>query len=129
MVMSDSDYKKILSPEAFDVMFNKATEAPYSGELLYNEEDGTYLCAACKSSLFTAAHKFEAGCGWPSFYNVIDPKAVKLSEDNSLNMKRVEVSCSQCGGHLGHVFNDAPDTPTGVRFCVNSLALDFKSES
>ena len=128
MPRSNDEWKKLLSPEAYAVLREKATEAPYSGEWLYNEEDGTYTCAACGAALFTAAHKFEAGCGWPSFYNVIDTDAVALKQDNSDGMQRIEVLCKSCGGHLGHVFNDAPDQPTGIRFCVNSLALDFKPE-
>lgn len=128
MPRSNDEWKKLLSPEAYAVLREKATEAPYSGEWLYNEEDGTYTCAACGAALFTAAHKFEAGCGWPSFYNVIDTDAVALKQDNSDGMQRIEVLCKSCGGHLGHVFNDAPDQPTGMRFCVNSLALDFKPE-
>lgn len=128
MKRTDDEWRRLLSPEAYAVLREKATETPYSGEWLYNEEDGTYVCAACGAELFTAAHKFEAGCGWPSFYNVIDTEAVTLKQDNSGEMKRVEVLCKNCGGHLGHVFNDAPDQPTGMRFCVNSLALDFKPE-
>lgn len=128
MPKKSNPYKSKLTPERYAVLFEKATEAPYTGELLYNEEDGVYVCTACGSQLFSAAHKFEAGCGWPSFYNVIDTDAVKLTQDNSAGMRRIEVSCKQCGGHLGHVFNDAPDQPTGMRFCINSLALDFKPE-
>lgn len=128
MKKSENPYKAKLTPQQYSVLFEKATEAPYSGDLLYNEEDGTYICAACNSKLFSAAHKFEAGCGWPSFYNVIDANAVKLTEDNSAGMRRIEVSCKKCGGHLGHVFNDAPDQPTGLHFCINSLALNFKPE-
>lgn len=114
-----------LTAEQKDVLFNKATEAPFSGILLNNEEDGVYNCANCGNSLFGAETKFDAGCGWPSFYDVKDTKAVKLVEDNSHSMQRVEVTCANCGGHLGHVFNDAYDQPTGMRFCINSLSLDF----
>lgn len=128
MKRTNEDWKRLLSPDAYAVLREKATETAYSGEWLYNEEDGTYSCAACGAALFTAAHKFEAGCGWPSFYNVIDTGAVSLRQDNSAGMQRVEVTCKSCGGHLGHVFNDAPDTPTGMRFCINSVALDFVPE-
>lgn len=128
MKRTNEDWKRLLSPDAYAVLREKATETAYSGEWLYNEEDGTYSCAACGAALFTAAHKFEAGCGWPSFYNVIDTDAVSLRQDNSAGMQRVEVTCKSCGGHLGHVFNDAPDTPTGMRFCINSVALDFAPE-
>lgn len=109
-------------------MFNKATEAPFSGELLHNEEDGDYKCANCGTVVFGAETKFDSGCGWPSFYNVKDTEAVKLEEDNSLGMQRIAVNCKKCGGHLGHVFNDAYDQPTGKRFCINSLSLDFKKK-
>jgi peptide-methionine (R)-S-oxide reductase len=117
-----------LTEKQKDVLFNKATEAPFSGEFLYNEEDGLYRCANCGSDLFGAETKFDAGCGWPSFYDVVDTKAVQLAEDTSHGMQRVEVLCRKCGGHLGHVFNDAPDQPTGMRFCINSLSLDFKKK-
>lgn len=116
---------KNLTDEQKDVLFNKATEAPFSGALLHNEEDGDYRCANCGSVLFGAETKFDSGCGWPSFYDVKNTKAVKLSEDTSHGMQRVEISCATCGGHLGHVFNDAYDQPTGMRFCINSLSLDF----
>ena len=114
-----------LSEDQKAVLFKKDTEAPFSGEFLYNEEDGDYKCANCSSVLFGAETKFDAGCGWPSFYDVKNTKAVQLLEDNSQGMKRVEVLCRNCGGHLGHVFNDAYDQPTGMRFCINSLSLDF----
>lgn len=124
---SDKTCKKRLTPEQYAVLRQKATEAPYSGELLYNEEYGIYSCAGCGIELFASQHKFDSGCGWPSFYNVVDKKAVKLKQDKSQNMNRVEILCANCGGHLGHVFNDAPDQPTGLRFCVNSVALKFKA--
>ncbi len=114
-----------LTNEQKDVLFNKATEAPYSGLFLYNEEDGDYNCANCGTTIFGAETKFDSGCGWPSFYDVKDTKAVKLVEDKSHGMQRVEVACAKCGGHLGHVFNDAIDQPTNMRFCINSLSLDF----
>ena len=114
-----------LSDEQKDVLLNRATEAPFSGDFLHNEEDGEYSCANCGSILFGAETKFDSGSGWPSFYDVKNTKAVKLIEDNSHGMKRIEVSCGSCGGHLGHVFNDATDQPTGMRFCINSVSLDF----
>jgi peptide-methionine (R)-S-oxide reductase len=115
-----------LTEDQKDVLFNKATEAPFSGAFLHNEEDGDYLCANCGKVLFGAETKFDSGSGWPSFYDVRDAKAVKLVEDTSHGMQRIEISCANCGGHLGHVFNDAVDQPTGMRFCINSLSLDFK---
>ena len=115
-----------LSEDKKDVLFNKATEAPFSGALLHNEEDGDYTCANCGTILFGAETKFDSGSGWPSFYDVKNTKSVKLVEDISHGMQRIEISCANCGGHLGHVFNDAYDQPTGMRFCINSLSLDFK---
>lgn len=107
-------------------MRNGGTEAPFSGKLLYNKDKGTYMCAACGKPLFSSEHKFDSNSGWPSFYDVKAKGNITLREDNSHGMKRVEVVCKNCGSHLGHVFNDAPDQPTGMRFCINSCALDFK---
>lgn len=120
-----SDNKE-LSDEQREVLFDKATEAPFSGKYLQNKEDGNYYCANCGNILFSSETKFDSGSGRPSFYNTATKEAVKLAEDRSANMQRVEVQCAECGGHLGHVFNDAPETPTNMRFCINSLALDFK---
>lgn len=128
MNKSDSEWKKELTPDQYAVLREKLTEAPFSGELLYNEQDGMYACAACGNDLFASQHKFEAACGWPTFYDVANANAVRLVEDNSHGMRRVEVLCKNCEGHLGHVFHDAPDQPTGIRFCVNSVALNFKEE-
>jgi len=128
MKRTDDEWKQTLTPEQFAVLRQKATEAPYSGDLLYNEAEGTYMCAGCGTELFASEHKFEAHCGWPSFNNVIDNEAVELKEDSTHGMQRVEVLCKVCGGHLGHVFNDAPDQPTGMRFCINSVSLDFKPD-
>lgn len=128
MKKTNPEWKKILTPEQYDVLINKNTEVAFSGDYLYNELDGTYDCAACHAPLFASEHKFEAHCGWPSFNNVINEKAVTLKEDLSHGMRRVEVLCGNCGGHLGHVFNDAPDQPTGARFCINSVALNFEPD-
>ena len=117
-----------ITPDQYEVLHNKGTEPPYSGDLLYVDEDGVYTCAGCSAVVFASQHKFESGCGWPSFYDVENTKAVKLKEDKSHGMRRVEVTCANCGGHLGHVFKDAPDQPTGMRFCINSLALNFKKQ-
>ena len=128
MKQTNAQWKKQLTPEQFAVLREKATEAPFTGDFLYNEADGMYVCAACGADLFVSQHKFEAACGWPSFYDVANSDAVTLVEDESQGMKRVEVICKKCEGHLGHVFHDAPDQPTGVRFCINSVSLGFKPE-
>ena len=126
--MDDEQWKKKLTPEQYHILREKGTEAPFSGSLVDNHGDGKYVCAACGSLLFESDTKFESGSGWPSFYDPSSTKAVKLVEDNSHGMHRVEVQCAKCGGHLGHVFRDAPDQPTGMRFCINSAALDFKEQ-
>ena len=115
-----------LSDEQKDVLFNSATEAPFAGAFLKNKESGDYVCANCGTLLFDSVTKFDSGSGWPSFYDVIHQDAVKLVEDASHGMNRVEVQCGNCGAHMGHVFNDGPKDKTGMRFCVNSLSLDFK---
>ncbi len=116
-----------LSPLQHSVLNDKAAEPPFSGELLYNDEHGMYACVRCGTVLFASEHKFDSGSGWPSFYDVASTEAVKLQEDRSAGMQRVEVLCAKCGGHLGHVFNDAPQTPTNLRFCINSCVLTFNA--
>jgi peptide-methionine (R)-S-oxide reductase len=125
---SDDELRKKLTPEQFHVLREKGTEAPGSGKLLHNHDTGDYTCAACGNVVFESGTKFDSGSGWPSFYDVANTKAVKLQQDNSIGEPRVEVLCANCGSHLGHVFNDAPDQPTGMRFCINSAALDFKKK-
>jgi peptide-methionine (R)-S-oxide reductase len=122
--VSDDEWKKKLTPEQYEVLRGKGTEAPYTGKLLYNDKAGAYTCAACGNVLFDSTTKFEADCGWPSFYDA-KKGAVVLTPDDSAGMHRVEVTCANCGGHLGHLFDDAPDQPTGQRFCINSAALQF----
>jgi peptide-methionine (R)-S-oxide reductase len=114
-----------LTDEQKRVLFDKATEAPFTGRFLKKNDKGMYVCANCGALLFSSDHKFDSDSGWPSFYDVANTDAVKLTEDRSHGMQRVEVTCANCGGHLGHVFHDAPDQPTGMRFCINSCALDF----
>lgn len=126
MKLSDDEWKKKLTPEQYHILRQKGTEAPFTGALLHNKDTGMYTCAACGHELFHSDTKFDSGSGWPSFYDVATKGAVKLTEDNSGGMQRVEVTCANCGGHLGHVFNDAPDQPTGMRFCINSCSLDFE---
>jgi peptide-methionine (R)-S-oxide reductase len=123
---SDAEWKRELSPEQFRVLRQAGTEPPFSGKLLHNEEAGTYSCAACKSPLFKSDTKFDSGSGWPSFYEPLSDDAVELLVDDSLGTVRTEVRCKTCGSHLGHVFDDGPK-PTGQRFCMNSVSLDFKS--
>jgi len=125
----DKEWQKKLTPQQFAVLRDKATEAPFSGKFLHNAKTGTYICAACGSPLFSSTTKFDSGTGWPSFYDVIQSGAVRLEIDTTLGMKRTEAVCATCGGHLGHVFDDAFDQPTGQRFCINSISLEFKPDS
>jgi len=118
---------KNLTPEQQQVLFEKATEAPFSGALLYNTEQGEYSCANCGAVLFSSERKYDSDCGWPSFDEAIDG-AVAYSEDTSHGMIRTEITCANCGGHLGHVFPDGPKETTGQRYCVNSLSLAFKQK-
>lgn len=125
---SDADWKKELTPDQYRILREKGTEAPFTGKLLHQKGTGDYVCAACGAVVFKSDTKFDSGSGWPSFYDVADTSAVRLLEDKSHGMSRVEVACANCGSHLGHVFNDAPDQPTGMRFCINSASLDFKEK-
>jgi peptide-methionine (R)-S-oxide reductase len=122
---SNDEWKAELSEEEFAVLREAATERAWTGELLDEDRDGLYRCKACKNELFKSGTKFDSGCGWPSFYESVNSDAVELREDNSLGMVRTEVLCAKCGSHLGHVFPDGFGTPTGDRYCMNSLALDF----
>lgn len=126
--LTDEQWKERLTPEQYAVLRERGTEAPFSGELLENADKGLYVCGACGEVLFESNTKFDSHCGWPSFYQPINKNAVRLAEDTSHGMRRVEVTCGNCGSHLGHVFNDAPDQPTGMRFCINSVSLGFDKE-
>jgi len=124
---TDEQWREELDAEQYSVLREAATERPWTGELLDESRAGTYACAACGAELFKSGTKFDSGCGWPSFYESVDPEAVQLIEDNSLGMTRTEVRCANCGSHLGHVFPDGFGTPTGDRYCMNSISLDFKA--
>ncbi len=125
---SDEEWRQELSAEEFSVLRQAATERPWTGELLDEHREGVYRCKACSAELFRSEAKFESHCGWPSFYIPTEQDAVVLLKDTTLGMERVEVLCSNCGSHLGHVFKDAPQTPTGDRFCMNSVSLSFEEK-
>ena len=126
--LSDEELKKKLTPEQYYILRQKGTEAPFTGKYLDNKDKGMYKCAACGAELFSSDTKFDSGSGWPSFYDVAHSSAVKLSDDSSHGMHRVEVTCANCGSHLGHLFDDAVGHPTGQRYCINSACLDFEAK-
>jgi len=124
---TEDQWRAELDPERYAILRQAATEPAWSGELLIDHGDGIYRCGACGAELFRSDTKYDSGSGWPSFYAPAFEDAVELEEDNSLGMRRIEVRCATCGSHLGHVFPDGP-APTGQRFCINSLALDFEAD-
>ena len=126
---TDEEWRERLSPEAYHVLRNKGTERPGTGRYYKHDADGTYLCGGCGTALFESAAKFDSGSGWPSFWKAADGDAVAEIHDTTHGMVRTEVVCSACGGHLGHVFPDGYGTPTGQRFCINSLSLDFRPKA
>jgi peptide-methionine (R)-S-oxide reductase len=125
---ADEEWRKELTPEQYEVTRQRATERPFTGKLLHNKAEGTYECVACGLPLFSSKTKFDSGSGWPSFWDVVQTGNVELRKDISHGMQRVEVVCSRCGSHLGHVFEDGPQETTGLRYCINSVALKFDQD-
>ncbi len=121
---SEEEWKELLTPEEYFVLRQKGTERPHTGALNLHFENGDYHCKGCKAKLFESEHKFESGCGWPSFDEAVEG-AIEYIRDTSHGMVRTETVCANCGGHLGHVFNDGPRETTGQRYCINSLSIDF----
>ena len=124
---SEEEWREELTPEQYRILREKGTERPYTGEFNVHNEDGIYKCAGCGEPLFTSDTKYDSGCGWPAFFAPIDKSKIEYKLDKSHGMLRTEIMCSNCGGHLGHVFNDGPN-PTGERYCVNSVSLGFEKK-
>jgi len=122
---SKEEWRKELASEKFHVLIEKGTETPFTGKFNKHDKEGIYVCAGCGQELFRSDEKYDSGSGWPSFWTPVSSDRVELKPDNSLGMHRTEVVCSRCGGHLGHVFDDGPQ-PTGERYCINSLSLEFE---
>ena len=126
--LTEDEWKKKLSKEEYRVLREKGTERAFTGEYWNHKEKGTYRCAGCGVELFSSETKFDSGCGWPSFYDALDKDKIEEKVDLSHGMRRIEVLCKNCGGHLGHVFDDGPREKTGLRYCINSVSLDFKKD-
>ena len=124
---SDDEWRRVLTPEQYRVTREKGTEPPFSGEYVKTDKQGVYLCVCCGAPLFSSETKFDSHCGWPSFYKALDEGKLKTLEDHSHGMHRIEVQCGRCGAHLGHVFDDGP-APTGLRYCINSVALRLEEK-
>ena len=125
IIKSDEDWKKLLTEEEFLITRKKGTEPAFSGKEFNIINKGSFMCKCCNANLFNSSAKFDSGCGWPSFYEQISPEAIKMEIDTSLGMSRTEILCAKCDSHLGHIFDDGPD-PSGQRYCVNSLSIDYK---
>ncbi len=124
---TDAEWRQELSPEEYHILREKGTERAFTGKYVHTKERGMYTCAACGAELFSSDTKFDSGSGWPSFYEPANRENVELHTDNSYGMRRIEVTCRRCGGHLGHVFDDGPQ-PTGLRYCINSCSLSLDPE-
>jgi peptide-methionine (R)-S-oxide reductase len=127
VVKTEADWRAQLTPEQYHITREAGTERAFTGKYWKNKENGMYYCVGCGAELFSSGTKFDSGSGWPSFWQPVDPSSVEEQVDQSYGMTRVEVRCSRCGAHLGHVFEDGPN-PTGLRYCMNSAALDFKQK-